>query len=80
MNKGMQVIIGVGLIVASGILFTIERLSSYIYWLALALHNQYQPEPKIFYFQNWFVWIFLGVGLLILMYAFSKEINRIFFT
>ena len=79
MNRYIQTLIAVGFLLTSGLLFTLERLNSYVYWLGQTNENSYPSEPEMFYFQNWFVWIFLAAGLLILILTFLKEINRFLF-
>ena len=70
LNRSAHALIGVAFILTSGLLFTIERLTYY-----LAVHP---TESREFYFQNWFVWIFLLTGLLILFFSFHKEIRDFF--
>ncbi|MFD2762489.1 hypothetical protein [Lentibacillus juripiscarius] len=50
MNKNTSLILGSLFILASGLIYTIERLSSYVYWLAQINTGSWQTNPGISFF------------------------------
>ncbi|MFS0689030.1 hypothetical protein AB1K89_07300 [Sporosarcina sp. 179-K 8C2 HS] len=75
MNRNTSVIMGLIFILTSGLIFTIERLSSYIYWFAQKTNSSSYPTvPEPLYFGNIFTWLFLLIGIVLLFITFKKEI------
>ncbi|MDQ0177311.1 hypothetical protein [Bacillus chungangensis] len=61
-------------LLTSGLLFTIERLSSYIYWFAQITTGQYPTYHETFSFlDNLFVPLFLLIGISFFIYYFYSK-------
>ncbi|WP_143484620.1 hypothetical protein [Halalkalibacillus sediminis] len=54
MNKNTYLILGSIFILASGLIYSIERLSSYVYWLAQTNTGSWPTNPEISFFDNTF--------------------------
>ncbi|QDQ01854.1 hypothetical protein FOH38_15920 [Lysinibacillus fusiformis] len=52
MNRNTSLILGSVFILTSGIIFTIERLTAYVYWFAQTNTGSYPTEPEIPSFYN----------------------------
>ena len=75
MNRNTTFIMGLIFILTSGLIFTIERLNSYVYWFAQKTNSgSYPTVPESLYFSNIFVWLFLLIGIILLFTTFKKEI------
>ncbi|MEI4770105.1 hypothetical protein WAX74_10700 [Psychrobacillus sp. FJAT-51614] len=73
MNRNISLILGSTFILTSGIIFTIERLTAYVYWFAQTNTGEYPTVPEIPLFDNLFTGLFFVIGIALLVIAFKKE-------
>jgi hypothetical protein len=73
MNKNTFLILGSLFILTSGLIYTIERLSSYVYWLAQTNTGSWDIKPDISIFNNIFTLLFLIIGMLLIVIAFKEK-------
>ena len=76
MDKKISLLLGSLFILTSGLIFTIERLISYIYWSAQINTGTWnitpQPMPLT---DNLFTGLFLLVGIVLVVMSFKKKGN-----
>ncbi|MDN4607203.1 hypothetical protein [Sporosarcina highlanderae] len=74
MDKRVGLILGSLFILMSGLIFTIERLTAYVYWSAQIKTGTWattpQPMPLT---DNLFTVIFFLIGVVIVIVAFQKK-------
>lgn len=74
MNKKTSLILGMVSLLTSGLLFTIERLNAYVYWLAKVFTGTYPTEPQMVSLTtNLFVPIFFIIGITFIVVFFKKS-------
>jgi len=74
LKKNLSLILGSLFILTSGLIFTIERLISHIYWLAKMNTGSYNIEPQsIPLFNNIFISVFLMIGIIFIIVHFEKR-------
>lgn len=75
MDKKTSLIIGSVFILTSGLLYTIERLSAYIYWFALSLGSEYPSTPEMpSLLANLFVPLLFVIGIIIFVVVYKDKI------
>ncbi|MFS0674269.1 hypothetical protein [Ornithinibacillus sp. 179-J 7C1 HS] len=72
MNKNTGFILGSLFVLTGGVIYTIERLSSNIYWLGQINSGAYPPTPENSVPDNFFTWSFLLIGIVLLIYSYMK--------
>mgnify|MGYP005607560311 CR=1 FL=1 len=74
MDKKISLILGALFILTSGLIFTIERLTAYVYWLAQTNTGSYdtipQPMPLS---DNLFTVLFFLIGAILILVSFKKN-------
>ncbi|MCR2822260.1 hypothetical protein [Lederbergia panacisoli] len=81
MDKRLNLILGSIFILTSGLLYSIERIISLIYWSVLTRTGEYPtipPPPNLL--DNLFVPLFFIVGAIFFFAAFKKEIWKMITT
>lgn len=74
LDKKISLILGSVFILTSGLIYTIERLSRYVYWSAQINTGQYATNPKsIPILDNLFIALFFLIGIIIMIVSFKKE-------
>ncbi|MFA9559934.1 hypothetical protein ACERII_21720 [Evansella sp. AB-rgal1] len=74
MDKKISLILGSVFILTSGLIFTIERLSRYVYWSAQINTGEYATNPKtIPILDNLFIALFFLIGIIFIIVSFKKE-------
>ncbi|OIJ09687.1 hypothetical protein BKP35_16150 [Anaerobacillus arseniciselenatis] len=74
MNKNTSLILGSVFILTSGLIYSIERLSSTVHWLALIkTAGSYPTIVEYSFFDNIFTPIFLVVGIVLLVISLMKK-------
>lgn len=66
-----HIVLGSLFLIASGLIFTLERLIGYVYWFAQIVTGEYPTEPKIDLFSNFFVYIFFIIGVIFFVIYFK---------
>ncbi|WP_053217691.1 hypothetical protein [Virgibacillus senegalensis] len=76
MREKTFLILGVVFFLASGFVYTLERLNVYVYWLAQSLNGEFPVKPDMSEaFNNLFVPIFLALGIVFFVVYFVKRSN-----
>jgi hypothetical protein len=73
MNKNTSLILGSLFILTSGLIYSIERLSSYVYWLAQTNTGSWQTNPDVSFFDNIFTLLFIIIGIVFIVIAFKDK-------
>ena len=74
MDKKISLILGSLFILTSGLIFTIERLSAYVYWSAQINTGTYDTIPEtIPLFDNLFIALFFLIEIVFIIMSFKKE-------
>ena len=74
MDKKISLILGSLFILTSGLIFTIERLSAYVYWSAQINTGTYDTIPETMpLFDNLFIALFFLIGIVFIIMSFKKE-------
>lgn len=74
MDKKISLILGLLFILTSGLIFTIERLSAYVYWSAQINTGTYDTTPETMpLFDNLFIALFFLIGIVFIVVSFKKE-------
>ena len=74
MDKKISLILGSLFILTSGLIFTIERLSRYVYWSAQINTGTYRTNPETMpLFDNFFIALFFLIGIVFIIVSFKKE-------
>ena len=74
MDKKVNLILGSLFILTSGLIFTIERLSAYVYWSAQINTGTYDTTPEtMLLFDNLFIALFFLIGIVFIIVSFKKE-------
>ncbi|GEN45617.1 hypothetical protein AHA02nite_13930 [Alkalibacillus haloalkaliphilus] len=74
MDKKISLILGSVFILTSGLIFTIERLSRYVYWSAQINTGQFATNPKtIPILDNLFIALFFLIGIIFFVVFFKRE-------
>lgn len=77
MDKKISLVLGVVFLLTSGLLFTIERLSAYIYWFAQTFTGSYPTKPEmVFLLSNLFVPIFFIIGIAFVIVFLKKNVSQ----
>jgi len=73
-NKQFYTLLGVIFIVGSGIVYGLEKISTYIYWQGQIATGQFPTTPQFnFFTQNFFYLLFLVVGIILIGVAFKIQ-------
>ncbi|MFS0688813.1 hypothetical protein AB1K89_06185 [Sporosarcina sp. 179-K 8C2 HS] len=74
MDKKTSLILGSLFILTSGLIFTIERLTAYVYWSAKINTGTWDTIPqKLPLYENLFTGLFFLVGIILIIVSFKKE-------
>ena len=74
MDKKISLILGSLFILTSALIFTIERLSAYVYWSAQINTGTYDTIPEtIPLFDNLFIALFFLIEIVFIIMSFKKE-------
>ena len=74
MDKKTSLILGSLFILTSGLIFTIERLTAYVYWSAQIHTGTWDTIPQTMpLFDNLFTGLFFLVGIVLIIMSFKKE-------
>ena len=74
LDKKTSLIFGSLFILTSGLIFTIERLSAYVYWSAQINTGMYDTIPQTMpLFDNPFIALFFLIGIIFIIVSFKKE-------
>ena len=75
MDKKTSLILGSLFILTSGLIFTIERLTAYVYWLAQTNTGTWETIPqRMPLSDNLFTGLFFLVGVVLIIVSFKKVI------
>ncbi|WP_052124383.1 hypothetical protein [Planococcus sp. PAMC 21323] len=67
-------ILGSLFMLTSGLIFTIERLTAYVYWTGQVNTGQWDTVPQTFsFFDNLFIPLFFIVGLGLIAVSFERN-------
>lgn len=73
-SKQFYTFLGVIFIVSSGIIYGLEKISTYIYWQGQIATGKFPTTPNLnFFTQNFFYLLFLIIGIILLVFAFSSQ-------
>ncbi|MCH7322730.1 hypothetical protein LZ480_12600 [Solibacillus sp. MA9] len=73
MDKKTSLILGSLFILTSGLIFTIERLTAYVYWSAQIHTGTWDTIPQTMPLSdNHFTWLFFLVGIVLFILSFKK--------
>ncbi|MFJ7886685.1 hypothetical protein ACIQYL_01190 [Lysinibacillus xylanilyticus] len=74
MDKKTSLILGSLFILTSGLIFTIERLTAYVYWSGQINTGTWDTIPRTIPLSgNLFTVLFLLVGIVFIIVSFKKE-------
>lgn len=74
MDKKISLILGSLFILTGGLIFTIERLIAYVYWLAQINTGEYDSTPQTMPLaDNLFSGAFLLIGVILIIVSFRKK-------
>lgn len=73
MNKNTKLMLGSIFILASGLIYTVERLSSYVYLLAQINTGSWETNPSISLVGNIYILLFIIIGLMFIVIAFKEK-------
>ena len=74
MDKKTSLILGSLFILTSGLIFTIERLTAYVYWLAKINTGTYNTIPQTMPLSdNLFTVLFFLIGIILIIGPFRKK-------
>ncbi len=74
MDKKTSLILGSLFILTSGLIFTIERLTAYVYWSAQINTGTWDTIPQAMPLSdNLFTGLFFLVGIVFIIVSFKKE-------
>lgn len=74
MDKKLGLVLGSLFIITSGLIYTMERLIAYIYWLAQINTGSWDTIPQTMpLLKNLFIGAFLIVGIVFIVMSFKKE-------
>ena len=74
MDKKTSLILGSLFILTSGLIFTIERLTAYVYWSAQIKTGTWDTIPQTMPLSdNLFTGLFFLVGIVFIIVSFKKE-------
>lgn len=72
--KKTTLILGSLFILTSGLIFTIERLTAYVYWSAQINTGEWDTTPQTMPLSdNLFTGLFFLVGIVLIIMSFKKE-------
>ncbi len=70
----IPIILGSLFILTSGLIFTIERLTAYVYWSAQIKTGTWDTIPQMTPLSdNLFIGLFLLIGIVLIIMSFKKE-------
>ena len=73
LDKKINLILGSSFLLTSGLIFTIERLSAYVYWSAQINTGEYDTIPETMpLFDNFFIVLFFLIGIVFIIVSFKK--------
>lgn len=74
MDKKTSLVLGSLFILTSGLIFTIERLTAYVYWSAQINTGTWETIPETMpLFDNLFIGLFFLVGIVFIIVSFKKK-------
>lgn len=74
MDKKTSLILGVIFLITGGLIFTIERLSSYVYWFAQTVTGDFPSDPEMLsLFDNLFIPFFFLIAVISFIIFFKKK-------
>ena len=74
LDKKTSLILGSLFILSSGLIFTIERLTAYVYWSAQINTGEWDTTPQTMPLSdNLFTGLFFLVGIVLIIISFKKE-------
>ncbi|MCM3743218.1 hypothetical protein M3193_03600 [Sporosarcina luteola] len=74
MDKKTCLILGSLFILTSGLIFTIERLTAYVYWSAQINTGTWDTIPQTLpLYENLFTGLFFLVGIILIIVSFKKD-------
>ena len=74
MDKKTSLILGSLFILSSGLIFTIERLTAYVYWSAQINTGEWNTIPQTMPLaNNLFIGLFFLIGIVLIIISFKKE-------
>ncbi|MDV2582786.1 hypothetical protein [Alkalibacillus haloalkaliphilus] len=73
MSKGTCLILGALFILTSGLIYSIERLGSYVVWFAQINTGTYPETPDHSFFDNIFISLFIVIGIVFIVFAFKEK-------
>lgn len=74
MDKKLSLILGSLFILTSGLIFTIERLTAYVYWSAQINTGTWDTTPKTMpLFDNLFIALFFIIGIVFIILSFKEK-------
>lgn len=74
MDKKLGLILGSLFILTSGLIYTIERLTAYIYWFAQINTGTWDTIPQTMpLLKNLFIGAFLIIGIFFIFMSFKKK-------
>lgn len=72
----MGLILGSLFILTSGLIFTIERLSAYVYWSAQINTGTWDTKPQTLpLYNNLFIVLFFLIGIVFIIVSFKRKGN-----
>lgn len=75
MDKKISLILGSLFVLTSGLIFTIERLTAYVYWSAQINTGKWDTIPQTLPLSdNLFTVLFFLVGMLLIIVSFKKKV------
>ena len=74
MDKKISLLLGSLFILTSGLIFTTERLTAYVYWSAQINTGEWDTIPQTMPLSdNLFTGLFFLVGIVLIIMSFKKE-------
>ncbi|MFI8574935.1 hypothetical protein ACIGEL_04415 [Rossellomorea aquimaris] len=76
MDEKTGLILGSLFILTSGLIFTIERLSAYVYWSAQINTGTWDTNPQTLpLYDNLFIVLFFLIGIVFIIVSFKRKGN-----
>ncbi|WP_074597787.1 hypothetical protein [Sediminibacillus halophilus] len=73
-DRKTKLIFGLVFLLASGFLYTMERLNRYIYWFAQTSTGEFPTNPDMqLIYQNLFIPVFLLISILFFIWYFYES-------
>lgn len=73
-EKHFYTFLGVIFVVSSGVIYTLEKMNTYIYWQGQVASGDYPTTPDLSYFpQNFISFLFFIIGIILVIYAFNYK-------